>query len=79
MSSQTFILWLRLPEGMTPNQAVELLGAIDYTQALVGLGEPGVFSLKFDGVVTLSELAEMARALPEAVVLSFAPSREAEA
>jgi hypothetical protein len=78
MCSKTFILWLRLPEGMTPDQAVELLGAADYTRALVGLGEPGVLALMFDGDVELSEIAEVARAIPAAVVLSFAPGSEAE-
>lgn len=78
MSSQNFILWLRLPEGMTPNEAVELLGAADYTRALVGIGEPGVLALMFDGHVELSDLAEMARAIPHAVLLSFASGSEAE-
>lgn len=77
MCSQTFILWLRLPQGMTPNEAVELLGATDYTRALVGIGEPGVLALMFNGHVKLSEIAEVARAIPDAIVLGFASGSEA--
>lgn len=38
MCSQTFILWLQLPLGMTQGEAVGPLGA-DCTEALVGVGE----------------------------------------
>lgn len=78
MSSQTFILWLQLPEGITPDEAVELLGAVEYTRALVGMGEPGALALMFDGHVNLSEFAEVARAIPDAIILNFAAGSGAE-
>ena len=76
MCSPTFIVRLRLPEGMTPEEAVELLGAANCTDVLVGMGEPSVLALAFTGPVVLSEFAEMARAIPAAVLLRFGPDGE---
>lgn len=77
MCSQTFILRFRLPQGMTQEEAVELLGATDCTETLVGVGKPGALALVFDGPVELGEIAAVARAVPDAVVLSFASGSEA--
>lgn len=73
MCSPTFILRLRLPEGMTRDEAIELLGATDCTDPLAGTGQPGVLALAFIGVVALSAIGDVARVIPEAVVLSFVP------
>ena len=78
MDSSTFTLRLKVPQRMTQEEAVELMGAEGCTHVLVGLGEPGVLALMFDGHVELSEIAEVARAIPHAVVLSFASGSEAE-
>lgn len=71
MNSQNFTLRLRLPPGMTHEEAIERLDATDCIGPLVGIGKPGVLALKFDGPVALSALAEMAQCIPQAVVLSF--------
>jgi len=73
---QTFTLRLRLPPGMTQDEAIELLGAGGCTEPLVGAGEPGVLALRFDEPVVLSTLADVARCIPGAVVLSFSPDNE---
>jgi hypothetical protein len=69
-------LRLRLPSGMTPDDAIELLGAAGCTEALVGAGEAGVLALMFEGPVALSTLANVAGCIPEAVVLSFSSNNE---
>lgn len=76
MCSQTFTLRLQLPQGMTQEEAVELLGAAGCTEVLVGVGEPAVLALAFVRPVELSEIAELARAMPAAVLLSFGPDGE---
>ena len=76
MCSQTFILRLQLPQGLTQEEAVELLGAAQCIEALVGAGESGVLALAFDGPVELSEIAAVARAIPAALLLSFGPDGE---
>lgn len=76
MCSQTFILRLRLPQPMTQEEAVELLGAADCTETVVGVGEPGVLALMFNEPVSLSSIASLAQAIPTAVLLSFGPDSE---
>ena len=76
MCLQTFILRMRLPQGMTHEEAAELLGAADCTEPLVGVGEPGHLALVFHGPVELSEIADVARAIPAAVLLNFGPNGE---
>ena len=71
MYSQTFILRLRLSQSITQDEAVELLGVAACTDVLVGLGESGVLAVAFTGPVVLSEIAEVARAIPAAEVVSF--------
>lgn len=77
MNSQTFTLRLLLPPGMTSDEAIELLGAADCTDPLVGSGEPSILALMFDGPVELAKIADAARAIPRAVMLSLAPGNEA--
>ena len=76
MHSQTFILRLRLPHCLTREAAVELLGAGDCTETLVGIGGPGHLALMFAGPVELAEIGAMAPAIPDAVVLSFVSGSE---
>jgi hypothetical protein len=71
MDSSTFELRMRLPPGMSQDDAIELLGAADCTETLVGVGEPRVLSLLYLEPVSLSMVAKVARVLPEAVVLGF--------
>jgi hypothetical protein len=78
MSSQSSTLQLRLPYGMAHEEAIELLGAADCTETLVGVGERGILTLLFDGPVALSEIAEVARAIPDALVLRFTSDTEDE-
>jgi hypothetical protein len=76
MHSQTFILRLRLPHSLTREEAVELLGAADCTETLVGIGEPRHLALMFAGPVELEEIGTVARAIPHAMVLSFVSGSE---
>lgn len=48
MCSQTFVLRLRVPQDMTQEEAVELLGVADCTNVLVGVGE-GIAGATIDG------------------------------
>lgn len=77
MDSPTFTLRLQLPQRMTQEEAVELMGAAGCTHVLVGFGEPGLLALAFIGPVELREIAEVARTIPDAIVLSFASGSEA--
>jgi len=77
LDSSTFTLRLKVPQRMTQEEAVELMGAAGCTHVLVGLGEPGLLALAFIGPVELREIAEVARAIPDAIVLCFASSSEA--
>ena len=77
MRSQTFILRLKLPQSMTQEEAVELLGAADCTETLVGVSQPGLLTLVFDGPVELAAIAEVAQAIPHAIVLCFVSDSEA--
>lgn len=76
MNSQTFTLRLRLPPGMTSDEAIELLGA-ECTDPLVGTREPGILALRYSGLVALSAIGAVARALPDALVLNFSTDRKA--
>jgi hypothetical protein len=76
MHSQSFILRLRLPQCLTREDAVELLGAADCTEILVGIGGPGHLALVFTGPVEIAEIGAVARAIPRAVVLSFESGSE---
>jgi hypothetical protein len=67
----TFTLRLRLPQGMAQDDAIELLGATGSTDVLVGAGDPDVLALMFNEPVPLFVIAELARAIPAAVVMSF--------
>lgn len=71
MDSSTFELRIRLPPSMSQDAAVELLGAADCTETLVGAGEPHVLSLLYLEPVSLSMIAKVAQVLPGAVVLGF--------
>ncbi len=73
---QTFTLRLRLPSGMTQDEAIELLGAAGCTGPLAGTGDPDVLALMFDGPIALAALADLAKVIPEAVVLSVSPDNE---
>lgn len=77
MNSQNFTLRLRLPPGTTADEAVELLGAADCTDSVVGTGEPGILALSYCGLVALSAIGAVARTMPDAVVLNFGPDDEA--
>lgn len=76
MGSTTFTLCMRLPPAMGHDEAIELLGAADCTETLVGAGEPHVLALLYLEPVTLSVIAKVARVLPDAVLLSFTSGGE---